>query len=73
MVSEDTSIRYVVKETDGTVYLTTSSEEKGGQTYVAIVQPDGGVKYGAPLSGTDLSGVVVGPGGKLYQTTDQGT
>ncbi len=62
-----------MKAPDGTVYLTTSSQDPGGQTYVAIVQPDGGVKFGAPLSGTALSGVVVGPGGKLYQTTDQGT
>ena len=73
MPGQDPAIQSLVKAPDGTMYLTTSSQDPGGQTYVAIMRPDGGIKFGAPLPGNALSGVVVGPGGKLYQATDQGT
>jgi hypothetical protein len=72
---DDPGYQALVKAPDGTVYVTSTVQGPagvGGVTRVAIVSPDGGVTLGAPLDGQALSGVVVGPDGKLYQATNQG-
>jgi hypothetical protein len=66
----------LVKAPDGTIFMTSSNQGPGGvggETYVAIVQSDGGIRIGDPLAGRALAGVVVGADGTLYQTTTEGT
>ena len=66
----------LVKAPDGTIFMTSSNQGPGGvggETYVAIVQSDGGIRIGDPIAGRALAGVVVSADGTIYQTTTEGT
>jgi large repetitive protein len=60
---------------DGTVYLTSTTYDdvRGSSTYLAALGTDGSYRLSDPVAGYPKSGVVIGPDGTIYQTTDAGT